>query len=613
MIAVRLFFLAVILATFSAVVVQWHYSLGFNAADSAWWRWLPKAILSPQYRDSLVYPIWWTGGAMLALMLVGGWFFARPGSRTISGSADARFTHGSARWAKWRDVVRAELDGNRGVVVGGWKKPLSIRPLRHDGPEHILAFAPTRSGKGVGLVVTTMLSWPDSALVLDIKGENFNLTAGWRAKQGQRVLKFEPSAVSGSVRYNPLAEVRVGTGHAIADCQNISLMIIDPDGKGIQGNFWREAGWEWLSAVVLHVLYRAKREGRIATLVDVHAFMSVGDDEDETDVGEEDDEKKGNEGFNRLLDDMARYDHGDASVNDEVRRGASRMRKRAHNERSGVHSSASVPLALFSDPIVAANIAASDFCIADLVSPGRAASLYIVIPPSDILRLRPLIRIMVNQYLTRLTADLPKPGERRRLLLMLDEFTSIGKLEIFEKALAFMAGYGLKAYIIVQDLTQLQKEYGKEEAISSNCHVRIAYAPNKLETAKVLSDMTGKTTLVQSRRSRSWGGRGGGNVSDSIAEVARPLMTADEVMSLPGIRKGWFGRIIPGHMMIFVAGQPPIYGRQWIYLNSRDYRRRAALQPPKMVSAGLQPANNSAGEGDAYRQIVERFQKEARS
>src|SRR3546814_142803 len=168
----------------------------------------------------------------------------------------------------------------------------------------------------------------------------------------------------------------------------------------------------------------------------------------------------------------------------------------------------------------------------------QLASLYIVIPPSDIKRLRPLIRILLNQFLTRLTAEMDFEGGRsvkhykHRLLLMLDEFTSVGKLEIFEGSLAYMAGYGLKAFIIVQDLTQLQKCYGKEESITSNCHIRIAFAPNKIETARVLSDMSGKTTLIQRKRSQSrQPGQLSGNVSDSIAEVARPLMTADECMS----------------------------------------------------------------------------------
>ncbi|MBL4940724.1 MAG: type IV secretory system conjugative DNA transfer family protein [Colwellia sp.] len=561
---------------------QWNLAVGFNALDSRWWIWLVQVIIKTgEMPGSLLLSLWTTGIGLFLTLTCITFFQMRPGSKTVHGHTDARNTHGSARWAKRQDVRKAGLLKRKGVVVGGWKGIFRTRPLRHDGPEHVLCFAPTRSGKGVGLVLPTLLTWQDSVLVLDIKGENYALSAGWRQSIGQRVIRFDPAAISGSVRYNPLAEVRLNTDHEIADCQNIASMIIDPDGKGLK-DFWMQSGWEWLSAAILHVLYRIKKfEKRTATLADVHGFMSVGHEEDTE--GENSDA-----GFDRLLADMAKFDHGRKTVNAEIQRSAGRMQKRASSERSGVHSSATVQLALYSDPIVAANTSACDFRIADLMNGDQPTSLYIIIPPSEIQRLKPLIRILMNQFLTRLTADMEfengkaKKHYKHRLLLMLDEFTSIGKLEIYEKALAFMAGYGLKAYIIVQDLTQLQKEYGREESVTSNCHIRIAYAPNKIETARLLSDLTGKTTIVQNKRSRSHG-KGGSSVSDSISEVSRALMTADECMSLPGIRKGLFGRVIPGDMLIFAAGQRVIYGRQWLYFQNRTLKRRAVLPAPKTI------------------------------
>lgn len=586
----------------TALLWQWNRSLGFDPADARWWIWLRDFFFAAGYLpDAIIYPMWWTGAAALATMALATWFFQRAGTVTVFGSADARNTHGSARWATAGDVRRAGLFRKSGVIVGALHRLFGARTLRHDGPEHVLCFAPTRSGKGVSLVIPTLLTWRDSVIVLDIKGENYAHSAAWRESIGQNVLRFDPAARSGSVRYNPLAEVRVGTDHEIADCQNIASMIIDPDGKGLK-DFWMQSGWEWLSAAILHVLYRVQRDrGDVATLADVHAFMSVGDDSEPGGGGKED----GDESFNRLLDDMARFDHRRASVDAEIRGGAGRMLKRASAERSGVHSSATVQLALYSDPIVAANTSACDFRIGDLMEGSRPASLYIVIPPPDIQRLRPLIRILMNQFLTRLTAEMvfgSAPARRYRLLLMLDEFTAIGKLEIFEKALAFMAGYGLKAFIIVQDLTHLQKEYGKEESVMSNCQVRIAFAPNRIETAKLLSDMTGKTTLVQRRRSRSRAGAvGSGNVSDSISEVGRPLMTPDECMSLPGLRKDMFGRTRPGDMLVFVAGHRPIYGRQALYFRDRELAARS-----RMVRGGAQPVIGPKA-GIAYENVLNRL------
>lgn len=609
MILLRLAFLVVTAAGVAAVLFQWNMAVGFNALDARWWTWLFKAIKATggNLPRELTYPLWWTGAAMVSAWAVMIFIAQRPSTRTVGGGTDARNTHGSSRWATWRDVVKSGLVDKHGAVVGGFKRAWKTVMLLHDGPEHILAFAPTRSGKGVALVITTLLTWLQSVLVLDIKGENYALTAGWRKLIGQRVIKFDPSNIDGSARYNPLAEIRAGTDHEMADCQNIASIIIDPDAKGLK-DYFLAAGWEWLSAVILHVVYRVQRDdGRTATLADVHEFMSIGEDDGDDELSNADDN------FDRLLDDMMRFEHGRESVNRAVRRAAAQMHKKAPNERSGVHSSANVQLALYSDPIVARNISECDFRIADLMNGEQPTSLYIVIPPSEIQRMRPLIRIILNQFLTRLTSHMEFEGGatkkhyKHKLLLMLDEFTSIGKLEIFEKALAYMAGYGLKAFIIVQDTIQLQKEYGRDESITSNCHVRIAYAPNKTETAEVLSKMTGKTTLQQRKRSKSYGK--GGSVSDSVSEVARPLMTADECMSMPGIRKGPFGRVKPGDMLIFVAGHRPIYGRQILYFQDKVLKKRAAIPAPGAESPAIDAGDPSPAS--AHTPVVEPLSYEA--
>ncbi|MBS4047924.1 MAG: type IV secretory system conjugative DNA transfer family protein [Alphaproteobacteria bacterium] len=600
MIAVRISFVVVFLLTLVAIGIQWHWAVGFNSLDPRWWVWLLKTIMvTGGLPSNLLYPVWWTGAAGVVVMGAAAMLIARADTTTLHGGRDARNTHGSARWANMGDARRAALLGSVGAVVGGWKGNLRVRPLHHNGPEHILAYAPTRSGKGVGLVVPTLLSWLESALVLDIKGENYALTAGWRNAIGHRVLRFDPAALCGSARYNPLAEVRIGSPYQVADAQNIASMIVDPEGKGLK-DFWMKEGWGWLTAAILHVLYVVHRDSggeKIATLADVHEFMSVGGDEIEV-AGSD-----GDASFKALLDDMTQYEHGDAVADRVVRAAASGMKKRAPNERSGVHSSAKVDLSLYADPIVARNTSICDFRIADLMNSDKPVSLYLVIPPKDIKRLRPLYRLMLNQILNRLMPELtfsagqPTKHYRYRLLLMLDEFTSLGKLDIFQEALAYMAGYGLKAFIIVQDIAQLQSQdaYGKDEAITSNCHIRVAYAPNKYDTAKALSELTGKTTLVQRKRSRSSkAGELTGNISESISEVGRNLMTPDECMSLPGLRKGRFGRVVPGDMLIFVAGQPAIYGRQFLFFKNRTLRQRSSIPAP----------SNATNEGENACQVA---------
>ena len=239
--------------------------------------------------------------------------------------------------------------------------------------------------------------------------------------------------------------------------------------------------------------------------------------------------------------------------------------------------------------MVALNTAACDFRIHDLMNHDFPVNLYLVISPADIDRMRPLLRLMVDMIVRRVCARMEfadgssKASYKHRLLLLLDEFTSLGKLPIMEKALAYIAGYGGKVYLIVQDITQLNGVYGKENALMANCHVRIAYAPNTIETAKTLSDMTGKTTVVEEKVSLS-GSRSGHlkNASVNMAETARPLLTPDECMRLPGPEKDGQGRVTkPGDMLIFTAGQPPIYGRQILYFFDPVFSVRSRMPAPE--------------------------------
>jgi type IV secretion system protein VirD4 len=491
--------------------------------------------------------------------------------------------HGSAHWASPAEVRQSGLlGGGAGVYVGAWNDPRKHRTryLRHDGPEHILAFAPTRSGKGVGLVLPTLLSWPHSAVVYDIKGENWALTSGWRQREADNhVVKFEPSAANGSsARFNPLEEVRLRTDRETADVQNIMTMIVDPDGKGLKDH-WQKSSQALLVGVALHVLYAEP----VKTLNGIVAFLS-------------NPARTATETMKFMLDtDHDLFGPGwpnpDGSPNychPVVAAAARDMLNKAGEELSGVLSTAISFLTLYRDPVVARNTSACDFRIRDLMNRDKPVSLYLVVPPSDKDRLRPLIRLLLNQIVRGLTESMEfedgrsVAGYRHRLLLMLDEFPSLGKLDIFEESLAFIAGYGLKAYLIIQDMSQLWTAYGRDESIFSNCHVRVAYAPNKIETAELLSKMAGTATIV--KRSNTFNGTLTGSrpsFSTSTQETQRPLVTADEVMRLPAARKDAKGRVIEaGDMLIFMAGQAPIYGKQILYFMDPTFSVRARIPAP---------------------------------
>ena len=514
-------------------------------------------------------------------LLLGGALYAA--SRKQKGNATL---HGSAHWATKAEIEALSYFSGKGVYVGGWwdKKARQQRYLRHNGPEHILCFAPTRSGKGVGLILPTLLSWPGSSIVLDIKGENWALTAGWRKQQGHTVLRFDPSDASGSgCCFNPLEEIRLTTLECIQDVQNMALMLVDPDGKGLDDH-WTKAAFAFFSGVILHCCITVRAyQNRTATLNDIVLMMSAEDKDIKTLLQE-----MMQEPHDVLMDGFApdADKRVGAACHTFIASSAKEMDSKAENEASGVLSSALVNMALYRDPIVDLNTRTSDFRIHDLMNRDKPVDLFLVVSPAAIDRVRPLMRLIVDLIIRRICASMEfKDGAsvaayKHRCLLMLDEFTSLGKLPIVEKAIAYIAGYGGKMYIIVQDTKQLNGVYGKDNAIMANCHVRIAYAPNDPETAELLSKMTGQTTVVEKKVSIS-GGKGGTSRSTSISETARPLLTADECMRLPGAQKNAEGKVTaPGHMLIFTAGNSPIYGMQILYFLDPVFSRRARIPAP---------------------------------
>ncbi len=466
-------------------------------------------------------------------------------------------TYGSARWASAEEVKAAGLLGPDGVVLGRLDRDY----LRHDGPEHVLCFAPTRSGKGVGLVVPTLLTWPGSVIVHDIKGENWGLTAGFRAGHG-RVLLFDPTDAKSSA-YNPLLEVRRGDWE-VRDVQNIADILVDPEGALDKRNHWEKTSHSLLVGVILHVLYAEPDK----TLAGVANFLS--------------DPKRPMEATLRAM--MSTPHLGEVGVHPVIASSARELLNKSDNERSGVLSTAMSFLGLYRDPVVAKVTARCDWRIADLVAGNRPVSLYLVVPPSDIARTKPLIRLILNQVGRRLTEEL-NAANRHRLLLMLDEFPALGRLDFFESALAFMAGYGIKSFLIAQSLNQIEKAYGANNSVLDNCRVRVAFAPNDERTAKRVSDSLG--TATEMRDSTNYAGHRLspwlGHLMVSRQETARPLLTPGEVMQLP-----------PTDELLLVAGVPPIRARKARYYEDARFKER--LPPPPALSTGAKASKAPSGD-----------------
>ena len=575
------------------------------------------------------------------------------------------YLHGSARWANREDIEDAGLLPYRfsawqkfkykiqailskitcsfikmpptekkpeGVFVGAWENPKTgeTHYLRHNGPEHILCVAPTRSGKGVGLVNPTLLSWTESCFITDLKGELWALTAGWRSKEAKnKCIRFEPALkrelvdkdknLYNCARWNPLDEIRaegskefyydyksksiktrICSGeNEIADVQNICTLIVDPDGKGLEDH-WAKTAFALLVGAVIHLKHNLPEHCNLQTLdlmlagqinfdiVRKNPNMSL-----EEILSQNDSEESG--GMKNLWSDMKLgLDRAgkEYAARKAVQTAGSDMFDRPDEEAGSVLSTAKSFLSLYRDPIVAENTSQSDFKIKQLMNMENPVSLYVVTQPADKGRLKPLVRLLVNLVIRLLADKMEFEGGRsvkgyaHKLLLMLDEFPSLGKLDIMQESLAFIAGYGMKAYLITQDMAQLFNAYGKDESISSNCHVSNWYAPLKAETGEIMSKRIGTTTILEENISISGTGFKASK-SRSMQATGRALLTCDECMSLPGAVKDHTGNITQaGDMIILVAGYPAIYGKQPLYFKNSILLKRAQINAP-IYSASL--------------------------
>lgn len=521
------------------------------------------------------------------------------------------YMHGSARWADRGDIEQAGLLPrertlfekitlqkaplpNNGVYVGGWVDDAgTFHYLRHAGPEHVMTLAPTRSGKGVGLVIPTMLSWTESIVATDLKGELKALTAGWRQKYANNyTIFFEPASSTDSAKWNPLHEVRVGSDYEVADCQNIATLLADPDGRGFREH-WDRIAFGAFTGLIVHVIYRElaarkagipERDVPLATMASLDQFLS-----DPT------------KSLTDLWAEMMEATYylnpktGEYGPHPVVAQTGKDMADTPEEELGSKLSTIKGFLALYRDPVIQKNTETCDYKIRDLMHGDKPVSLYIITQPADKMRLRPLVKLKLNMIMRILTEKMefekgrPKANYNHRLLFMLDEFAALGKMQIIQESLAFCAGYGIKCYLILQNRSQLTSRedgYGPDETISGNCHIKNAYPPNEESSAEYLSKMVGVTTIVKESLTESGSKMAPWlqQVSRTMTETSRPLLTPNECQTMPGPLKDKDGAgdiIEAGDMLIMAAGFPSIYGKQPLYFKDPIFQARAEVPAPE--------------------------------
>ena len=627
-------------------------------------------------------------------------------------------SHGTADFAKAADIRKAGLSAKEtGFVVG--RNPFNDKMMLHNGPEHVLLVAPTRSGKGVCNMVPTGICWKHSLFLFDPKGELWTFTAAWRKKYlGQKVMKFEPLCKDGSsAKWNPFAEIDFQSFEELTDVSTISEMMVKTgEGGSSKDPFWENSAVALINGIILHLLYKHHQEKRLLPCPsDVMTCLSspsmstkklfagmkmhphISKEEFLEEVTEIIRDEKGNpildkngkqqtrtkryknplrEIYGEYIEDFRpfgkacpefakaveqneeqarRYEaalasgktgiappqsnlellrrtvcalasHPDVTkrrtfnfaapdisaaedkkeinkiiqehvekhgpwyrllVHPKVAEAAANMYNGADQTAASIMQMAQTAMAVYQDPLIRQNTAVSDFTLRDLLDPSQEVSLYLVLQPNDIDKLRPVLRLFVNTMLAKLVRDMEfarkqdaqtvrqKP-KKQRLLLMLDEFPQLGKLESIEKSLAICAGYGVKICIVAQSMGQLNKIYTKDNAIPGNCHVQIYFTPTLEDeggTAKTLSDTLGDKTIHSYSKSTSEKMFGG---STSTSNMARKLMTPDEVRRMPADRE-----------LVFVAGFRPVYGKKIRYYEEPYFMERI-MDPPLFSDTATQ-------------------------
>lgn len=526
----------------------------------------------------------------------------------IGKNKDAKFglLHGSAKWATKADLIRLGLIPNPKkskqakvnqyfVYIGGWydKAKKKLWYLKDATSRHIMVMASTGSGKGVGLVLTTLFGWAGSIIVLDIKKENFYLTAGVRKSLfDQHIIRLDPSDPSDShATFNPLAEIRLKTPYEVADAQNISSMLVDPDGEGLKDH-WAKTAFDLLTGAILHCMYKADNDYKrglsdipYACMYDIVCLLSDPQKAEWRDIFTEwieyghNTDERGNPAPNPVWDG--------AFVHPIVAQSAADMIGRADAEATSVLSSAKSYLTLYRDPVLAKNTRISSFRISDITNADKPVSLYLTINPADIDRLRPFIRLFLNQVVKLLANEMEYENGRGKmvhkypLLMLLDEFPQLGRMEIVEKGLAYVRSFGIRFMLIAQGPMQIEKAYGKESSILSNSGIRVFFGINTMDTAELVSKSSGMTTAEMTSESVS--GKKGGfdkTVSIQTQAVARNLLTPDECMRLPqAVIKD--GKIIKaGSMLIFYENESIIHGQQVLYFRDPIFSEWATFAAP---------------------------------
>ena len=451
--------------------------------------------------------------------------------------------HGAARFANERELKRHGFRSALGIVVG--RK--GGRFLTFGGSEHVLVEAPTRSGKGIGIVIPNLLTWAGSVVVLDVKRENFDASAGFRAHYGQQVFLFNPTDRQGrTARYNPLAYIdRSDPDDVIIELQKIATMLFTTPERGEA--FWANGARTGFAGVGA---WLAETSDEPLTMGAIYRYLTEGD---------------ARSFFKKELANSK------LSLSTGCRTALADFAGGSDNSFADIKKTITNVLGLWLNPLVDAATAASDFDLRDLRK--RHISIYLGVSPDELDRIAPLYNLLFQQLIDLNVRELPSEATPVPVLVILDEFARLGRASVLASAFSYVAGYGIRLLPVIQSRSQLRGVYGEHLAdeIVANCGVEVAFTPKELRVANELSDRIGYVGQESVTRSLTINGLLA-NRSKSISDQRRALLLPQELMQFPTDR-----------LLLLRGGIPPIIGTKIFYYKSRFFKNREF--PPPVVSA----------------------------
>jgi type IV secretion system protein VirD4 len=455
--------------------------------------------------------------------------------------------HGDAHWATEAEIKKAKLRAKKGLLLGRTGK---ADYLIADDFQHVLLFAPTGSGKGVGFVIPNLLFWEQSVICHDIKLENYELCSGYRASIGQEVYVWNPADPDGNTHcYNPLDWISPKMGQMVDDVQKICNLILP------EQEFWQNEARSLLMGVILY-LYAVP--DKVCSFGEVVRTMRSDDVVYSLAV---------------VLDTIGKKIHPVSYMN------IAAFLQKADKERSGVVSTLNSGLELWANPLIDTATATSDFSFPDMKK--KPITVYCGVTPDNLKRLEPLLKTFYQQASDFMTRWMPRKDEPLGVLMLMDEFPTLGEMESFKSGIAYFRGYRVKLFLITQDTQQLKGIY--EEAgmnsFLSNAYYRVTFAANNIDTANMISQLIGNKTVKQESHNKpKFLDLNPASRTMSVSEVQRALLLPQEVITLPR-----------DEQVILIESNPPIKTKKIFYFQDKFFTKRLLKPTPVPVQEPYDP------------------------